>query len=636
MLRAVLSAIFGIIFCASLAWGQAVDLDHYMSVQDLADKLGAELSFSRAEQAYRLTWADLRYRSVVLPVNSQEFWMNQDRHFFSVPTLLDGGVLYVPFEPILSSLQPSKEEMLSRLSVIHPRLDRLSLPHFDEELPLFLKNQDQKTWDIQNAYFYQNETLFVGMDAFLKDQGFQMTQTAQSIALAKRGVQWVFWKDKPVITVIKGSKTETLFSESVPIQKGSQLYFPFSSLLNAVGLMPLWDEASSTIKVYPSLTNVSFSGAELRFQIPQMKEGCPVVSEVVGKTWRFTLSHVKVDRDPFFSEGLGVLRSATLLEDGDNTVVSFTQTKELHPVWDVQEGQFVIRFLPMVKLTEESTATLAKVVLSASSPLWVTPSVKIDGSQIKITFPQSFAEGRIDPTSRFFKNRRLEVTQNQTQVTLVATKASDFSVTQINPNLMVITAKKRKTVLSEPVGVPTSLSQKWIAIDADHGGGDPGGIGSEGIYEKNYTWDISKQLRDKLIQNGFRVLMVRQGDGNPSLSDRVVMANQAPVDLFVSVHINSFVRPEANGTETYYFKPEDKLVAQTVHSELLDALDLKDNGIKPGRLYVLRHTTMPAVLVEPAFITNPTEGDLLAQPEFRTRIAQALFRGIVAYFKAAL
>mgnify|MGYP003342324449 FL=1 len=127
--------------------------------------------------------------------------------------------------------------------------------------------------------------------------------------------------------------------------------------------------------------------------------------------------------------------------------------------------------------------------------------------------------------------------------------------------------------------------------------------------------------------------MVRNGNSNPSLRRRARIANRNKADIYVSIHINSFIKSSANGTETYYFKYKDKQLARSLQKEMNRTLKLKNNGVKRARLYVLRHTKMPAALVEPLFMTNPRELKKVRSPEFREKIALSLHKGIVNYFK---
>ncbi len=117
------------------------------------------------------------------------------------------------------------------------------------------------------------------------------------------------------------------------------------------------------------------------------------------------------------------------------------------------------------------------------------------------------------------------------------------------------------------------------------------------------------------------------------LKARTDLANAARVDLFVSIH-NNALSTTTSGTETfhyYYSSAAARTLATAVQRELVAALGLPDRGVKTAGFYVLRNSEMPAILVEGGFLTNPAEALLLADPNVRQRIAEAVGRGIAAY-----
>jgi N-acetylmuramoyl-L-alanine amidase len=105
--------------------------------------------------------------------------------------------------------------------------------------------------------------------------------------------------------------------------------------------------------------------------------------------------------------------------------------------------------------------------------------------------------------------------------------------------------------------------------------------------------------------------------------------------MFVSIHSNANVKPQDGGTETYYHpeKSGSKVLAQLVQSELVKELGLLNRQVKASSgLVVTRETIMPSILVETAFLSNPVEEQLLADPAFRERAASAVWRGIQDFF----
>lgn len=207
-------------------------------------------------------------------------------------------------------------------------------------------------------------------------------------------------------------------------------------------------------------------------------------------------------------------------------------------------------------------------------------------------------------------------------------------------------------------------AQPLVAIDPGHGGADAGAVGilpdgtqtgltprfdkdgRTAIYEKDVTLDVSQRVNSYLQARGFPTLMTRTQDlaggdvpyttTGADLRARVDLANNAGARLFVSIHQNALA-PTTTGTETfhfYYASPGSRALAQLVHAEVLGALGLPDRGVKTAGFFVLKNTKMPAILVEGAFLSNPNEALLLADPNVRQRLAEAIGTGVVKYAAA--
>jgi N-acetylmuramoyl-L-alanine amidase len=174
-----------------------------------------------------------------------------------------------------------------------------------------------------------------------------------------------------------------------------------------------------------------------------------------------------------------------------------------------------------------------------------------------------------------------------------------------------------------------SLRGLTIVVDAGHGGHDHGARGARSN-EKGHTLDISRRLRNHLVNRGANVLMTRDSDTFISLQGRAEFANARRADIFISVHINSF-KSNSMGTETFYYTGHSLPLAREVHSELAKATGLRNRGVSSARFFVIRKTAMPSILTETAFISNSREEALLVQPAFRERVARGMAQGIQNY-----
>jgi N-acetylmuramoyl-L-alanine amidase len=238
-----------------------------------------------------------------------------------------------------------------------------------------------------------------------------------------------------------------------------------------------------------------------------------------------------------------------------------------------------------------------------------------------------------------------------------------------------------KLSLSRQLG----LKIRTIAIDAGHGGHDPGAIGKSGLKEKNITLDIAKRLAELVKERlGCNVVMTRDRDAFIPLEERPFIAKSKGADLFVSIHVNATRKRTTRGIETYVqslrasdrdamataarenamstkklselkteldrifadLTRDDKIeeslyLADSVQGSLVNNLrpinrhanDLKAR-IKRAFFYVLINTEMPSILAEVGFISNPEEEKLLKSDSYRQSIAEALYQGVKKYVEA--
>ncbi|TDM06275.1 MAG: N-acetylmuramoyl-L-alanine amidase [Ideonella sp. MAG2] len=219
-----------------------------------------------------------------------------------------------------------------------------------------------------------------------------------------------------------------------------------------------------------------------------------------------------------------------------------------------------------------------------------------------------------------------------------------------------------------------------VAIDPGHGGEDPGAIGPSGLREKDVVLQVALQLRDRINKKpGMRAVMTRDADFFVPLYDRVNKARRVQADLFISIHADAFFTPEARGASVFALSQSGASSAAArwmakkenaadvvggvntnvkdaqVLKALLDmstAAQIKDslkvgsevlrNIGKVGRLHkrdveqagfaVLKAPDIPSILVETAFISNPTEEQRLRDPEYQERLVEAIFTGVERYF----
>lgn len=224
---------------------------------------------------------------------------------------------------------------------------------------------------------------------------------------------------------------------------------------------------------------------------------------------------------------------------------------------------------------------------------------------------------------------------------------------EVNNNYKIYSLGKKgiaidifNSVVNTPVASDVALSNvknKIITIDPGHGGSDSGAVGPNGYTEKEGAFAISQKVASILNQSGAKVIMTRDSDvdvygpnasARNELQARVDVGNNANSDIFVSIHCNAFVNPAANGTQTFYYGSsyQGQRLAQSIQEKMIEANGLRDRGISTCNFYVVKHSYMPAVLIETAFITNYDEEALLSDDEWQTTMAKAIAEGINEYF----
>lgn len=181
---------------------------------------------------------------------------------------------------------------------------------------------------------------------------------------------------------------------------------------------------------------------------------------------------------------------------------------------------------------------------------------------------------------------------------------------------------------------------KKVCLDAGHGGRDPGAVGGQGLKEKDVNLLVTLLVQrlltpyvDVVLTRSEDVAVVPGGNTSTELTGRVTIANNAKVDLFVSIHCNSATDPAANGIEVFCFRlgSDSERIARALQRRLVAITGLRDRGVKTANFAVLRQTNMPAALIELPFISNPSEERLLASADFQDRCATAIAVGILEF-----
>ena len=267
-----------------------------------------------------------------------------------------------------------------------------------------------------------------------------------------------------------------------------------------------------------------------------------------------------------------------------------------------------------------------------------------------------------------YRHHRLLVLQSPHRVVIdvYGTRDAPETLSWPRPEGVRDRSVKRLPVNMRPV--------RTVVIDPGHGGRDPGATGLGGLREKDVNLRLSLILAKKLRAEGFEVVLTRSDDRALDLEERTVIAESRNADLFISIHANASRHRGTQGIETYYLDENhgghaldvaarengvprsemDKLdraiakfrvqevsndsrrLAAAVHAELIGGLSQKyrgveDLGVKQGPFYVLFLSSIPSILVESGFLTNPHDVKLLRKSEYLESAAEHIARGVLRY-----
>lgn len=174
-----------------------------------------------------------------------------------------------------------------------------------------------------------------------------------------------------------------------------------------------------------------------------------------------------------------------------------------------------------------------------------------------------------------------------------------------------------------------------VVVDAGHGGADPGAESAVGTWEKDAMLGLAYGVDDELRELGHDVVLTRDEDTALKLQKRTELANEVGADVFCSLHWNASVSDQPNGSQVYFNPGSDRgrryaeAILQRI-GKLDGVVDERWERVEAKGYYVLRHTRMPAVLVETEFATSEAEARRLMTPSYMAAMALGIAEGLAA------
>ena len=495
---------------------------------------------------------------------------------------------------------------------------------------------------------WEQEEVFAPVGKWMSALRLQWVVRDDGIAIKAIGNISFFWSKNAATVTVNGRTVEV-----TPLrQQGGEFWVPLISLAKTLGLMAVVNPEKRLIKLVSPLQSVEATQNEIGWLVT-LTFSYPLNSFPKTGTLR--------QPDRAYADFLGTaLTTVSLPVPADTTLVM-----------GFRVGQFsndppIVRFVadanqPLSigvagrELTEDGCERWHLVLQPiANRPQWVGQILLRENTSEKATFLllgwfgdklKLRQEGKTLtvslPTKPFFPLDTSGFGEGLVQSAFIETEGSEtrLSIELLQPANAYLRAEGDMG-LALVIEVTSQIARqvRLIVVDAGHGGKDPGAIsplraGKPQLVEKHLTLDIAFRLKRLLEEAGYKVVMTRTEDVYVSLPDRVAIANNLRADAFVSVHLNSFPQPGAQwGTEVYFWTPQSYPLAESIYRNLLAIIGRKGNGIRQRQLYVVRHTVMPSVLVEPCYLNHPEEEELLRDENFREKIAYAICRGIMEFF----
>lgn len=193
----------------------------------------------------------------------------------------------------------------------------------------------------------------------------------------------------------------------------------------------------------------------------------------------------------------------------------------------------------------------------------------------------------------------------------------------------------------------TPISKKIIIIDAGHGIPDGGAVSKSGVKESELNLSIANELKKILMKNGATVVMTRNGKTSLSnsktnnkkedMQKRKEIINNIKADVFISIHMNYFSDSKYYGAQVFYngIDLSNKNLANYIQQQLIDIGHQKNTRkIKEDNtLYILKDSPVPSVLIECGFLSNESEAKRLNSRKYQKQIANAIYKGVMDFFK---
>ena len=331
-----------------------------------------------------------------------------------------------------------------------------------------------------------------------------------------------------------------------------------------------------------------------------------------------------------------------------------------------------------VKVATDTSGASTRLVLTFAKK--VSCAVAQETGRIKIGCDAAIAA---DPATASLDDAILKSFATEGDRTVVLTTGPGYRSVDTfelkNPTRLVIDLQGTRAAKAQAAPVAPQRALPVVVIDPGHGGVETGAIGRSGLQEKDITLDLARRLKTLIERQGATVVLTRDEDRVLPLDDRTAIANHNRAILFISIHLNASKRKDAVGAETYFlatsatdaeartlaglenkaYEPPDSTsppapgsppgkdlelilwdlaqnaylvessrLAESVQAQLNAATGVRDRGVRQAPFRVLMGATMPAILIEAGFISNPDEEARFKDDAYKDKVAEAIARAV--------
>lgn len=343
-----------------------------------------------------------------------------------------------------------------------------------------------------------------------------------------------------------------------------------------------------------------------------------------------------LDKNQFSNFG-EIVQKLEVTEEDDSVVLTITCENVADYSYIFQSDTLVLNILYTygsndgsvisysLSIAKPSGITIANV---SNEDLYASKKFRIIIAGDHVAFYQS---NPIIINNSNIKNLEVKKSGNNTMITVTTSSIMGYKIYDTGKNFQV------------KMGTPKKIYKNILVLDAGHGGYDPGAQ-NKGTNEKDLTLKILYTLMKNYFSGNApdtKVYWTRTTDTFISLANRAAFAKSVGADAFVSLHMNSATKSSANGTEVYYSVSNNstsfggitsKKMANLFRTQLTGDLKTNNRGTKTAAYYVLKHNTVPAILIELGFISGSSDYSKLTNATFQNNAAKSIYTGIQSMF----